>query len=91
MSDDAPASPFSIQLLGGFRLADPDGAVVPIASARVQSLLAYLMLHPGPQPRQRLAALFWPDSPEGRARTNLRKLVLELRRSLPEVRARTVA
>jgi DNA-binding SARP family transcriptional activator len=82
--ENPPTSSLTVQLLGGFRLTDANGSVSALDSLRVQSLLAYLVLHPGPQPRQRLAALFWPESPEGQARTNLRKLVLELRRGLPD-------
>ncbi len=75
-----------IQLLGGFRMAGGDRPVSGVDSVRVQSLVAYLVLHAGdPLSRQHLAALFWPDSPDGQARTNLRKLVLELRRALPGV------
>jgi non-specific serine/threonine protein kinase len=36
-----------------------------------------------PQSRAALAGLFWPDTDEGQARTNLRKLIFELRRLLP--------
>lgn len=85
MLEDASTSSLSVQLLGGFRLTNRDGSVRRLDSARLQSLLAYLVLHRGPQPRSRLAAVFWPESPEGQARTNLRKLILELRRGLPEV------
>ncbi len=72
-----------IQLLGGFRAAYR-GADLTIRSERVQSLLAYLALHRGsPQNRAHVASVFWPDSPEAQARTNLRKLMLELRHALP--------
>ena len=73
-----------LHLLGGFRMVDGDGPVTGVESVRVQSLVAHLVLHAGDSlSRQHLAALFWPDSPDGQARTNLRKLVLELRRGLP--------
>lgn len=43
-------------------------------------MLAFLALHAGaPQPRQRLAATFWPDSTEQQARTNLRRELHHLR------------
>jgi DNA-binding SARP family transcriptional activator/predicted ATPase len=52
---------------------------------RQQALLAYLVLHrQAPQSRQQVAFSFWPDSPEGQALTNLRKLVFQLRQTLPE-------
>jgi hypothetical protein len=57
----------------------------PLDSARAESLLAYLLLHrAAPQPRQRLAFLLWPGSNEGQAQTNLRKVLHNLRRALPE-------
>src|SRR5215510_3164119 len=50
----------------------------------MQSLLAYLALHTGVlQPREHLAFLFWPDSTEAQARTNLRQLLHHLRSALP--------
>jgi DNA-binding SARP family transcriptional activator len=57
----------------------------PLASARATSLLAYLLLHQkSPQSRQRLAFLFWPDSAEPQAQTNLRHVLHNLRRVLPD-------
>lgn len=56
-----------------------------IDSPRIQALLAYLLLHRGaPVSRQQLAYLFWPDSSDQQARTNLRQLLHRLRRELPE-------
>jgi DNA-binding SARP family transcriptional activator len=60
---------------------------VPLAleSARAQSLLAHLLLHPeAPQPRDHLAFLLWPDSTEPQARTNLRHVLHTLRHALPQ-------
>lgn len=58
---------------------------LPLDSARAECLLAYLLLHRDvPQPRQRLAFLLWPDSAEGQAHTNLRKVLHTLRRALPD-------
>ncbi len=55
-------------------------------SKRLQSLLAYLVLHrQTPQPRQQIAFLLWPDSSEGQARTNLRRSLHTLRQVFPEV------
>jgi DNA-binding SARP family transcriptional activator len=81
-----PASPtLRIQLLGDFRLAYDGEAVMTVNTARLQSLLAYLVLHrEAPQSRQHLAFLLWPDSTEAQARTNLRKQVHYLRRALPD-------
>jgi DNA-binding SARP family transcriptional activator len=74
-----------IQLLGGFQLYYDEAPVATIIQARRQALLAYLLLHRHtPQSRQHLAFLFWPDSTEAQARTNLRRELHQLRHVLPE-------
>ena len=56
-------SALHIRLLGGFDLIYRDAPVVGVNTPRLQSLLAYLILHTGsPQSRQHVAFLFWPDS-----------------------------
>jgi predicted ATPase/DNA-binding SARP family transcriptional activator len=73
-----------IQLLGAFRLAHANEPVTTLSAERVQTLLAYLLLHrQAPQPRHHLAFLLWPDASEGQARTNLRNLLHSLRNALP--------
>ena len=77
--------PLSIQLLGDFLLLSGD-TPVSIATPRLQSLLAYLVLHrSAPQKRSHLAFLLWPDSTEAQAHSNLRKLLHQLRQVLPDV------
>jgi DNA-binding SARP family transcriptional activator len=74
-----------IQLLGDFRLVYGDEPVTSIYTPRLQALLAYLLLHrAAPQSRHRMAFLFWPDSPEAQALTNLRNLLYRLRHELPD-------
>src|SRR2546421_1128090 len=74
-----------VRLLGGMDLRLDDSALLPLDSARAESLLAYLLLHrDSPTPRQRLAFVLWPDSTERQAHTNLRKVVHNLRRALPD-------
>lgn len=74
-----------VRLLGGFGLSFDGEPVTSIDAPRLQSLLAYLALNRGvDQPRERLAYLFWPDSDEAQARTNLRQALHLLRRALPE-------
>ena len=74
-----------VRLLGAFQIRHHDEAVKGFDQARLQELLAYLLLHrTNPVPRQQLAFLFWPDSTEEQARTNLRNLWHRLRRSLPD-------
>jgi DNA-binding SARP family transcriptional activator len=75
----------NIRLLGEFSL-DHDGTpITGVRTLRLQSLLAYLLLHrDAPQSRAHLAFQFWPDSAEPQARTNLRTLLHRLRRALPD-------
>jgi predicted ATPase len=48
-------------------------------------MCAYLLLHRTvAQSRQHLAYLFWPDSSDAQARTNLRNALFHLRNALPE-------
>src|SRR5438034_317989 len=74
-----------IHLLGDFLLVSGDTPVTTVTVPRLQSLLAYLLLHRNaPQDRSHLAFLLWPDSTEAQAHTNLRKLLYQLRQSLPD-------
>jgi DNA-binding SARP family transcriptional activator len=78
-------STLQISLLGTFELRYDGVLITTVDAARLQSLLAYLLLHRTvPQPRHHVAFLFWPDTTEAQARTNLRKLLLLLRRALPD-------
>jgi len=71
--------------LGGFDIIYRDARVVGVNTARLQSLLAYLVLHAGsPQLRQHVAFLLWPDTSESHARNNLRQFLHQLRQALPE-------
>lgn len=73
-----------VHLFGDFRLYHDGKLVSYILQARLQSLLAYLLIHrASPQSRQKLAFLFWPDTAESQARTNLRQLLHHLKRVLP--------
>jgi len=51
-------------------------------SRQLIALLAYLVLHPGPHLRERLAGLFWPDIADRRAQSNLNNLIWRLRSAL---------
>jgi DNA-binding SARP family transcriptional activator/tetratricopeptide (TPR) repeat protein len=73
-----------IRLLGDFSFEQEGCSVAGLDSPRLQALLAYLLLHRGvPQLRQHLAFLFWLDSDEAQARTNLRNLIHRLRHAWP--------
>ena len=82
---DESSQTLHIHLLGDFRLAHGDEAVTKVNTPRLQSLLAYLVLHrDAPQSRRHMAFLLWLDSTETQALTNLRNLLHLLRRALPD-------
>ena len=73
-----------IRLLGQFEVSVGGEVMPPLESVRAESVLAYLLLHRAAAvSRQRLASLFWPDSMEAQARTNLRHVLHTLRGRLP--------
>ena len=76
--------PIRIELLGKLRFILGQEPVSSVSTNRLQSLLAYLVLHgDAAQSREHLAFLLWPESSESQARTNLRQLLHHLRRALP--------
>jgi len=77
LARQSSALPFlHLQLRGCFQFACGDTPIPSIDGLRLQSFLAYLVLHVGiPQSRTNLSYLLWPDSTEGQAHTNLRKLL----------------
>jgi DNA-binding SARP family transcriptional activator len=79
-----PAETLHVTLFGGLGIALGERPIA-VDAPRLRSLLAYLLLHRTSHPRERLAFLFWPDSDESQARTNLRQAFHLLRRALPEV------
>jgi DNA-binding SARP family transcriptional activator len=75
----------NIQLLGGFSIIYGEKPLSAINTARLQSLLTYLVLNANiPQPRQQIAFQLWPDTSESNARNNLRQFLHQLRRDLPD-------
>ena len=71
-----------VSLLGEQSVTD-DGTGVRARSSRTVALIAFLVIHAGsPQARQRIAGLFWPDSADGQALTNLRRELHQLRQVL---------
>ena len=73
-----------VSLFGNLRISFAGRPVTAVNTNRLQSLLAYLILHSdAPQPRERLAFTLWPASTESQARTNLRQLLHNLKRALP--------
>src|SRR6516225_11683660 len=62
-----------------------DGTGVQVRSWRGVALVAFLVVHAGvPQARERIAGLFWPESADGQALTNLRHELHHLRQVLAE-------
>jgi DNA-binding SARP family transcriptional activator/tetratricopeptide (TPR) repeat protein len=60
-----------------------DGAGSRTRSSRSVALVAFLVVHAGSaQPRQRIAGLFWPESTDAQALTNLRRELHQLRQVL---------
>jgi WD40 repeat protein/DNA-binding SARP family transcriptional activator len=71
-----------IDLLGQFSVRI-NGSPVEIPSRPAQSLLAYLALNASAaHRREKLAGIFWPDSPEADARRNLRQALWYIRRAI---------
>jgi DNA-binding SARP family transcriptional activator/predicted ATPase len=77
-------TPIRIELLGNLRITQGSHPIASVNTKRLQSLLAYLVLHADAAlSRERVAFLLWPESSESQARTNLRQLLHNLRRALP--------
>ncbi len=75
-----------IRLLGDFCLMLGGAVDTRVGTTRMQALLGFLLLRRGtPQSRAYAAFQFWPDSSEKQALTNLRHLLHQLRRALPEI------
>ena len=69
--------------LFGALSAEVDGrSVSAVPGFKARSLFAFLLVHPGPHPRVRLAGLFWPDLTDTRARASLRVALFAVRRTL---------
>jgi len=74
-----------VQVLGGVQVWANGSRIDDGASPRTRTLLAALALARGqPVERAVLACRLWPDSTDGQARTNLRKVLHELRGWLPD-------
>ena len=72
-----------VTLLGEQAIADDATGTVRTRSSRTIALVGFLVVHAGsPQTRQRIAGLFWPDSTDAQALTNLRRELHHLRQVL---------
>ncbi len=81
MKTVGPAARIHLYLLGSFRL-EHNARRIHLPRRKVESLLAYLALNPQDHPREKLAALFWGDSSDAKARHSLRTAVATLRQHL---------
>jgi DNA-binding SARP family transcriptional activator/tetratricopeptide (TPR) repeat protein len=73
-----------VSLLGEQAITDAATGAIRTRSSRAVALVAFLVAHAGtPQTRQRIAGLFWPDSTDAQALTNLRRELHHLRHVLP--------
>src|SRR5215217_895490 len=70
-------------LLGPFEL-NVKGEPIQLPTRKMEALLVYLVLHPTLQSRERIASLFWGDSPDELARRSLRTALSALRKELGE-------
>ncbi len=70
-----------IYLLGPLRI-ELAGQAIRLPRRKVESLLAYLLLHPEPHSRDQLATLFWGDSADAQARQSLRTALATLRKTI---------
>ena len=78
-----PDARLHLQLLGPFHLRRGNQPVAGFDQARLQQLLAYLVLHRSAAiSRQQLAFVFWPDSTDQQALKNFRTLLTRLRHAL---------
>lgn len=72
-----------VSLLGEQVIIDDASGVVRMRSSHTVALVAFLVIHAGsPQGRGRIAGLFWPDSTDAQALTNLRRELHQLRQTL---------
>src|ERR1700743_2257396 len=72
-----------VRVLGEQSVTDSATGSILTRSPRTVALIAFLATHAGsPQPRQRIAAQFWPDSSDAQALTNLRRELHHLRNAL---------
>ena len=71
-----------LELLGDVRVSRDGVALTATLPRKGLALLAYLALTGRPQPRERLAALLWGETPDAAARSSLRKALALLRQRL---------
>ena len=73
----------TLKLFGGFAARDAGNHPVRFPRRKTEALLAYLVCSRGSHPRDKLAALLWPDVSDAQARQSLRQPLANLRQVLP--------
>jgi DNA-binding SARP family transcriptional activator len=68
-----------------------DGRAVALPTRKALALLAYLAVEGGTHSREKLTAIFWPESDSAQGRTTLRSTLAHLRAALGEPSAHLVA
>lgn len=80
-----PPARLEVRLLGPVAVILDGRRLGAFDSLRLQRFLTSIILRKDLQHRARLAFAFWPDSDERQARTNLRKLLHDVRHALPDI------
>ena len=70
-----------VYLLGTFHIKF-DTQPIHLPTRKTEALISYLVLHPNVHAREKLAALFWGDSSDEKARGSLRKALNLLRKHI---------
>lgn len=70
-----------IYLLGQFRI-EQQSQSIQLPTRKIESLLAHFILHPGKHAREKIAALFWGDSSDTKARNSLRNALAVINKNL---------
>jgi DNA-binding SARP family transcriptional activator len=71
-----------LQLFGRFCASSQGRELMNFEAAKVQEVFCYLVLHRKPHAREALAALFWGDCEQSRAKKYLRKALWQLQSTL---------
>ncbi len=80
-----PSPALEIYLFGTMQVLRNGQPITDFASRKAEALLAYLLLNPQPHPRETLADLLWDDRTQKQALGNLRVLLSNLRKLLPDL------
>src|SRR5262245_37069302 len=76
-----PSQVLFVAVIGGLSLS-LNGTPLQLGNRKARAILAYLALEGAALPRERVASMFWGESPERQARNSLRQTLFELREAL---------